>query len=190
MTRSKVLLPGLLLAACSVGEYGQTMQGTDGNNMGGDDRDLCVNRAATPAPAHDHTAAGANPAGPRAGLGCMAVGGCHGAQPGSTQFTIAGTAYKEQTAATTPAAGATVRLFMPGTKKSLATTVTDAAGNFYLSVPITFPASGLETDITDCSSTPNIQPMIAPIRMNEGNCASSDSCHVVPGPRPIFILGG
>jgi hypothetical protein len=186
MTRLIVLLP--ILAACSVGTYGESMQGTDSG--GGDDRDLCVTKVAAPTAAHNHTAVGANLAGPRAGVGCMAVGGCHGAQPGSTTFSIAGTAYKETTNPVTPAAGATVRLFMPGTKKSIATTVTDAAGNFSLSTPVTFPATGLEVDITACRSTPDIHPLIAPIRANEGNCASSDSCHVVPGPRPVFLTGG
>jgi hypothetical protein len=122
----------------------------------------------------------------------MAAAGCHGAAAGSTTYTIAGTAYKEAlgTPAATPAAGATIRLFMPGTKNSIAKVVTDADGNFYTSAVITFPAAGLEVDITDCSAAPNIQPMIAPIRANEGNCASSDSCHIVPGPRQVFITGG
>jgi len=189
MTRLIVLLP-ILIGACSVGSYGETMQGTDGSMTGGDDRDLCVTKVATPEPAHNHAALGANPAGPRTGTGCMAVGGCHGAQAGSTQYTIAGSAYKEVTAPTTPVVGATVRLFMPGTKKSIAKTYTDEAGNFYLSVPVTFPQTGLEVDISACGSTPDIQPMIAPIRANEGNCSSSDSCHVIPGPRPIFLTGG
>ena len=188
MTRLTVLLP--ILASCSVGTYGESQPNTDGNPGGGDDRDLCVQKAATPAAAHNHAAAGANPAGPRAGTGCMAVGGCHGAQPGSVQFTIAGTAYKEVTNPTTPAAGATVRLFMPGTKKSIAKTVTDDAGNFYLQTPVTFPSGGLEVDITACGSSPDIIPMVAPIRANEGNCSSSDSCHIVPGPRPVYLTGG
>jgi hypothetical protein len=193
MTRFIVLLP--ILASCSVGTYGES-----GDNAGDDmpmteDRDTCVDRSATPATAHNHAAVGAGDtpttaAGSRKGVGCMAAAGCHGAQPGSSQFTIAGTAYKESTAPVTASAGATIRLFMPGTKTSIAKAVTDADGNFYLSTPITFPAAGLEVDITDCSSSPNIQPMIAPIRANEGNCASSDSCHIVPGPRPIFITGG
>lgn len=194
MTRFIVLVP--ILASCSVGTYGES-----GDNSGDDmpmteDRDTCVDRNAAPATPHNHAAVGAGDtpstaAGSRKGVGCMQAGGCHGATPSGGAYTIAGTAYKEMGAgAATPAAGATVRLFMPGTKKSIAKAVTDADGNFYTSAVITFPSSGLEVDITDCSSTPNIQPMIAPIRANEGNCSSSDSCHVFPGPRPVFITGG
>jgi hypothetical protein len=195
MTKFIVLVP--ILASCSVGTYGESGDNSGDDMPMTDDRDTCVTRLATPAVAHNHTALGAGDtpstaAGSRKGVGCMAAAGCHGAAPGSTAYTIAGTAYKEMPpgAPTAPAAGATIRLFMPGTKKSIAKTVTDADGNFYTSAVITFPAAGLEVDITDCSSTPNIQPMIAPIRANEGNCASSDSCHIVPGPRQVFITGG
>jgi hypothetical protein len=184
MTRSLVLLPSLFVAACGVGEYGMTMQMSDGQNST-DDRDICVQRG-TPGQAHNHAVAGANPAGPRSGLGCLAAGGCHGAQPGSSVFTVAGTAYKEM-GGTTVTGGATVRLFVPGTKKSIAKTVTDDAGNFYLQSPVTFPSAGLEVDITACGSTPDIIPMVSPIRANEANCASSQACHAIPGPRAVYL---
>ena len=185
MTRSLVIVP--LLFGCSVGAYGeQMMMGTDGSMMA--ERTICVPKIATPKAAHNHALAGANPAGPRSGSSCMAVGGCHGAQPGSTVFTFAGTAYKEMGTGTTPAAGVTVRLFMPGGQVALAKTDTDAAGNFYTNAQVTFPAGGLETDITGCGSMPNdIIPMISPVRQNEANCSSSQSCHIVPGPRPVYL---
>ena len=83
-------LPILLATACSVGEYGVSMN-MGGDSGGGDDRNKCVDKG-TPGAAHMHAASGANPAGARSGLGCMAAGGCHGAQPGSSQFYAAGTA--------------------------------------------------------------------------------------------------
>lgn len=181
------LLPILVTAtACSVGEYGVMNNNNMTDGAGGDDRDLCVNKVAVPDAPHEHVVAGANPAGPRSGLGCLAAGGCHGAQPGSAVFTVAGTVYKEM-GGTTVVGGLTVRLFNAGGKKSLATAVTDLAGNFYMTTPVTFPAGGLEVDVTGCGSTPDIIPMIAPIRQNEANCASSTACHVVPGPRAIYL---
>ncbi len=191
MTRSLVLLPILFSGACSVGSYGEVMNMTDGTMMGGDDRDICVAKLGTPAAAHNHTVLGAGgtpatAAGPRSGVGCLAAGGCHGASPGSTVFSVAGSAYKSL-AGTTASAGLTVRLYMPGTKKSIAKVNTDAAGNFYLSTPVTFPAGGLEADITGCGSSPDIIPMISPIRANEANCSSSTSCHIVPGPQAIYL---
>jgi hypothetical protein len=187
MTRLLTLLPILVTTSCSVGEYGVM----NNNNMmdgagGGDDRDKCVDKLAVPDPPHQHAAAGANPAGPRSGLGCLAAGGCHGAQPGSVAFTVAGTVYKEM-GGTTVVGGLTVRLYNAGSKKSLAKTVTDMAGNFFITTPVTFPAGGIEADVTGCGSSPDIIPMIAPIRQNEANCASSTACHVVPGPRAIYL---
>ncbi|HLL22908.1 MAG TPA: hypothetical protein VK427_12300 [Kofleriaceae bacterium] len=194
MTQLHVLLPVLVGAvACSVGEYGESMNSGDGG-PGTNDRDTWVPKVATPAAPHNHAASGAGDtpqtaAGSRKGVGCLAAGGCHGAQPGSSVFTFAGTAYTAM-AGTAPAAGVTVRLFVPGTKKSIAKAVTDADGNFYTSAPVTFPSSGLETDVTGCGSTPDIIPMISPIRVNEANCSSSGNCHLVPGvaaPRAIYL---
>ena len=185
MTRLLALLP-MVVAACSVGEYGVTNNNNMMDGAGGDDRNTCVAKLGVPDPPHQHVVAGANPAGPRSGAGCMAAGGCHGAQPGSVAFTIAGTVYKEM-AGTTVVGGLTVRLFQAGGKKSIATTVTDMAGNFYLTTPVTFPAGGLEVDVTGCGSSPDIIPMIAPIRANEANCASSTACHAVPGPRAVYL---
>ena len=181
------LLTILFGTACSVGEYGMTMQGTDGMG-GGDDRDICVPKAATVSPAHNHAAAGGNPAGSRAGLGCIAAGTCHGPGGPTSVFTAAGTAYKEVTNPVTAAGGVTVRFFPRGGKKSLAKVVTDDAGNFYTSAALTFP---VETDITACGSTPSeIIPMVAPlVGQAEGNCSSSAACHLIPGPRPIYLTG-
>jgi hypothetical protein len=181
------LLPSLLLAACSVGTFGEEPVGGDAISST-DDRDICVDKVAAPAAGHQHTAIGAGvgpqAAGPRSGVGCMAPGGCHGAQPGSTQYAFAGTAYGEL-GGTTPLGGVTVRIFKAGTKKSVGKAVTDAAGNFYITGTFTdFP---YETDITGCGSNPDIIPMISPIRANEANCASSDACHIVPGPRAVYL---
>jgi len=177
----------LLLGACSVGEYGVSMQGTDGTMMGGDDRNICVPKA-TPVPAHNHTAAGANPAGARAGMGCIAAGTCHGPGGPTTVFTAAGTAYKEVTNPVTAAGGVTIRFFPRSGMKSLAKVVTDDAGNFYTNVALAFP---IETDVSACGSTPSeIVPMVAPlVGQAEGNCSSSAACHLIPGPRPIFLTG-
>lgn len=185
MPRTYLLLI-LFGAACSVGEYGMTMQGTDGSG-GGDDRDICAPKG-TAGAARNHTASGGNPAGARAGTGCIAAGTCHGPGGPTTVFTAAGTAYKETTNPVTAATGVTIRFFPRGGKKSLVRVVTDDAGNFYTNVPLTYP---IEVDISACGSTPNeIVPMVAPlVGQAEGNCSSSNACHLVPGPRPIFLTG-
>lgn len=186
------LLTILFGAACSVGEYGMTMQGTDGNMMGVDDRNVCAPKG-TPAAAHNHTADGANPAGSRAGMGCIAAGTCHGPGGPTTVYTAAGTAFNavavaDPLAAGVAVAGVAVRFFPRGGMKSLATVITDDAGNFFTSIPLTFP---IETDISACGATPNeIVPMVAPlVGQAEGNCSSSAACHLVPGPRPIYLTG-
>ncbi len=190
MTRSHlVLLPTLLATACSVGSYGDSPDTGKDGSMGTDDRALCVPKGSAGA-AHQHVAAGANPAGPRSGMACLTAGGCHGvASPGSTVFAFAGTAYKEM-GGTTPNGGATVRVFPRGTMKSVAKTVTDDGGNFYIPASAgDFTAFPYEVDITACGSTPSdIIPMIGTIGTPaEGNCASSGACHAIPGTRAVYI---
>jgi len=189
MTRSLVLLPILLFAACSVGSYGMSSDGTMTDSGGTDDRNLCQPRG-TPGAAHNHALAGANPAGDRSGMACMQAGGCHGvAQPGSTVFAFAGSAFKEL-GGTTKNGGATVRIFPRSGMKSVAKTVTDTAGNFYIPATAgTFNQFPYEVDITVCGSTPSeIIPMIGTIGSpGEANCSSSNSCHQIPGTRAIYI---
>lgn len=188
MTRSTVLLPILLAGACSVGEV--DLGGGGGDGGGGDgtsavERDICAPRG-TPGAARNHAVSGANPAGPRSGVGCLATGGCHGAQPGSVVFAFAGTAYTDL-AGSAVAPGATVRVFKRGEKVVLGKAITDTAGNFYISGA--FTAFPYEVDITACGSTPSdIIPMIGTINSpGEANCSSSGNCHAIPGTRGIYI---
>ena len=178
MTRSLVLLP-ILLTACSVGSYGMSTDGT-GKDSSMADRNLCQPRG-TPGEAHNHALSGANPAGPRSGMACMQAGGCHGvASPGSTVFAFAGTAYKE-IGGTTVNGGATIRVFPRSGMNSVAKTVTDTAGNFYIPATAgTFNQFPYEVDITACGTTPDIIPMVGTIGSpGEANCSSSNTCHQV-----------
>jgi hypothetical protein len=185
--KSFLLIPILFGTACSVGTYGESPDMKDGA-VSTEDKDLCVTKGTVGA-GHVHTLSGVNPAGPRSGMGCLAAGGCHGiAAPGSTVFAFAGTAY-QQLGGTAVNGGATVRIFPRGTKKSIAKVVTDDAGNFYIPASAgTFTAFPYEVDITACGSSPDIIPMIGSINnAGEANCSSSDSCHVIPGPRAVYI---
>ena len=95
------------------------------------------------------------------GQGCLNAGGCHGANPGSTVFTIGGTQYTTA-AGTTPAPGATIFI---GTQKLI---VADN-GNFYTTNPVTFPTT------TKASLCPDTKPMIGPLNAAaDGNC---NNCH-------------
>ena len=176
MTRSLVLIP-ILLAGCSVGEYGESSTPTDSMG-GGNDRNLCANKAATPAAPYMHTTM---PTGPRAGMGCIAAG-CHdgsGVGAGASKFEFAGTVFKEP-AGTTPQPGVVVRIF-PGTMpmKSIATATTDTAGNFYIKGGpyMTFP---YQTDVTACGSDAQamgIRTMVGAIGRGDQNCNAGNTCH-------------
>ena len=181
MKRSTVLLTALL-SACTVGE----VPGGDGGGSGsGDnDRNLCENRVATVAPAHDHVAA---PLGPRARSGCMDATGCHGPGGAGGAFAFAGTLYKE-TSAITPSTGATVRIFAVGGMKSLAEAVTDSAGNFVIRNPAMFTAFPYETHVTACGTSTTIVPMISPIAVADANCNAGGSCHGAAGTQGAVYL--
>jgi hypothetical protein len=166
-TRCMVLLAGLALGACSVGEVSL------GDDTGGDDVQTgCVDRV-TPIAAHTHTQVGLGTA---AGQGCVA-GGCHlAAAPGvnAPPYYAGGTVYKADK--TTPQGGVTVRITaMTGGKQH--TAVTDAAGNFY------FPATveDLKPALTSATACPGEAPMISRIVNNaDANCNSA-ACHLQPG---------
>jgi hypothetical protein len=195
MTRSTVLLSALLLGACTVGEV--NLGGGGGPDGGGGDGDttvnprlMCADRG-TIGIAHNHTALGANPAGPRSGLACGAPNGCHGATPGSSVYAFAGTLYKEA-AGTTPNPGAVVRIFKEnptGVYTLVTSSVTDDAGNFYVIGDYTdFPYI---TDATACGSdalVSGIRPMVGIIANGSGNCNNGGACHGVPGTFPMYLL--
>lgn len=178
MLRSIVVLSALL-GACDLGEVT-----TDGGGSGSADRTMCVDRAATIPPAHNHVTA---PTGARAGLGCIAAG-CHhegSLGAGATSFAFAGTAYTS-TAGDAPATGATVRMFANGGMTSLGKAITDDAGNFVIRGG--FAAYPYETDITACGSTPDKLPMVGKIDKTSGNCNAGGTCHANPGGlNPIYI---
>ena len=183
--KSSLALLSALLCACTVGEVPARDGGGSGSGSNnGEDRNLCEPRAATIAPAHQHTGA---PTGARARAGCM-DNNCHGpTTPASTQFAFAGTAYKE-TAAVTPATGVTVRIFAVGGKTSLAEAVTDDAGNFVIRNPGNFAAFPYETHVTACGTSINIRPMVGVINAGDANCNLGGSCHGAAGTQGAVYL--
>lgn len=180
MTRYLVYVP-ILFTACSVGTYGQTPGGDDDpmvDSGGGDDRNLCVDKG-TPAAPYMHTGADGQPAGARSGMGCMTAG-CHDGtnQMGATKFGFSGTVYKEP-AGTTPQPGVTVRIF-PGSapNKSIASAVTDSAGNFIIRGD--YEAFPYQTDTTACGSDAQamgIRTMVGAIGRGDQNCNAGNTCH-------------
>jgi hypothetical protein len=184
MTRSVALLFALL-GACTVGQAPLAPDGSGGGSGSGDglDRNVCEDRAATVAPAYQHTS---TPTGPRARLACIDAG-CHAAGGGSTQFSFAGTVYKE-TSAVTPATGVTIRIFKPGNDKSLAEAVTDAAGNFRIAMGGTFTDFPYETHVTACGTSINIRPMVSGIASAEANCNTGGGCHGAAGGQGAIYL--
>ena len=194
MTRSTVLLSALLVSACSVGEVDLNRLGPDGagggDAIGASPRDICADRPATIGIQHNHTADGANPAGPRAGVGCQTGTGCHGAAPGAGgAFAFSGSVYKEA-AGTTPNPGVVVRVFKEdpaGTFTLVASAPTDDAGNFYMIGNYAdFPYI---TDATACGSdqlVQGIRPMVGIIAT--GDCNGGAACHQTPGTFPMYLL--
>ena len=190
MTRTFVLVP-ILFGACSVGSYGETMEGPKDGMMSTDDRDVCATRVAPASPAHDHVTA---PLGPRSGTGCV-VAGCHltgNTGANAPPFSIAGTVYKDLNG-TIPNPGVVVRLFPADGKKSVATTVTDAAGNFSINDPA-LTAFPYKTDVTACDSdtvAKGIRPMVGGILKQEMNCNAGNTCHQASPTKtatPVYLL--
>lgn len=188
-----IVFVSILVGACSVGTYGETMQGTDGSMMGGDNRDLCANRVTPASPAYVHTTA---PADSRKGSGCV-VGGCHltgNVGLNAPPFTVAGTVYKD-TNGTIPNPGAVVRLFPTtgNTKKSVAVMVTDAEGNFSVNDPM-LTAFPYNTDVTACGSDAvamGIRPMVGAIQRQEANCNAGNTCHQaapIKTATPVYLM--
>jgi hypothetical protein len=180
MTRSVALLFALL-TGCTVGEAPTTTDGGGSGSNNGDDRNVCVNRVAAPATAHDHGATN----GTRARQGCQDAG-CHAVGGTGGVFAFSGTVYKE-TSAITPAAGVTVRIFKPGNNKSLASTVTDNAGNF--NIKGTFTDFPYITDVTACGTSTTIRPMVSMISAGDANCNLGGSCHGAAGTQGAVYLG-
>lgn len=172
-----MVLLSALLGACSVGEVSLNDGGTD-TGGGTPNRTVCEPRVGAPPPAHIHAAA---PADARSGLACIA-GGCHLASnlgAGAGAFAFAGTVYKATDGAAV-APGVTIRMFPRGGQTSLASAVTDAAGNFVIRG--NFTAFPYETHVTACGTTPDIRPMSGLIAtQNEANCSNGGTCHGVPG---------
>jgi hypothetical protein len=195
MTRSLVFVP-ILLAACSVGTFGETTGGDDtgtpDSGGGGDDRNLCVDKGTPPAP-YTHTGADGQPATPRSGMGCMNAG-CHDGtnQMGATKFGFSGTVYKEP-ADTTPQPGVTVRIF-PGSapNKSIATAITDTAGNFIIRG--TYESFPYQTDTTACGTDAQamgIRTMVGAIGRGDQNCNAGNTCHQAApavSATPVYLM--
>lgn len=187
MMRLMVLLSALL-GACTVGE----VPGTDGGGMnpGTANREICAERSTNILPAHNHVAAGADPAGPRARSGCMDAA-CHAMGGAGGVFAFAGTVYKE-TAAVTPATGVTVRIFKPGNDKSLAEAITDDAGNFVIrTAPVPLTDFPYDTDVTACGTSPGtmgIKIMVSKINAVDANCNLGGTCHGATGGQGAVFL--
>jgi len=173
MTRIAVILC-TFLAACDVGDVsGEKPVDANGSGKmdGSGSGNGCVN-STTPVAAHVHNAGGTT----NAGLNCMQAGtGCHGTGGAGGAFTYAGTAYTQQ-GGTTPSTGVTIRVKFGSTTS---TTVTDDAGNFHSSDPITFPAT---TDITSC---PTVTAMVNGLATGQGAC---NNCHVAGGTQATIGL--
>ncbi|HWO26013.1 MAG TPA: hypothetical protein VNO30_45110 [Kofleriaceae bacterium] len=169
-----------LLGACTVGQPPEVDA-----SVANADRAVCEDRAGTIATAYQHSSA---PAGARARAGCQDAG-CHvtgGAAP--SQFAFSGTVYKE-TAAVTPAAGVTVRIFKPGNNASLAEAVTDDAGNFIIRNPGMFTDFPYDTHVTVCGVSMNIKPMGGKIAAGDANCNAGGSCHGAGGTQGAAYIG-
>jgi hypothetical protein len=155
-----VLFLSLLLAACSVGEVG-------GGGDAGPTND-CVARLAPAGPKHQHVAGGTS----NQGLNCI-VAGCHlnnQLGTGAPGYQFAGTLWA--TGATTPSAGALVRI-KAGTMTLM--TYTDEDGNFSFpagSLPGTFTAN---TDVTAC---PTVTKMVTQMIGGGGTGAGANSCNL------------
>lgn len=179
-TRSSTVLCALL-AACTVGEGPPGEAGPGGDA----DRLVCKDRLSAPLAAHEHIAEGANPAGPRTGLSCIASG-CHlgGATGvGALEFLFAGSVYTENVRpGTTPATGVFVRIFKMGNDKSIDSVAADAAGNFIFrpggagGALDQFP---YQTDVTACGvPTPEVRPMVTLLGgPADRNCSAAGTCH-------------
>lgn len=189
MMRTALLLSGLLVAACTVGELPKTggIGGTGGNETPGVDAGSnpgtdasgahangCVDRIVPAGDAHQHGGTG----GPtHAGEGCV-VGGCHLASnlgAGAPGFQFAGTVYKPD--GTTPSTGVTIQVKSAAGK--IAVGVSDSAGNFSIpagTLQAAFPAT---TNVTVC---PNVTPMVSQLvqagTVPGNNC---NGCHVTGG---------
>lgn len=185
MMRSMVPLFALL-GACTVGEAPQIDGG--GGGGGSANRNICEERVATPMAAFNHTSA---PTGPRTGLSCIDAA-CHAAGGGSTEFSFAGTVYKDS-GGLTPAPGVTIRIFKPDNNPAddvaLVEVVTDTAGNFIIR-----PTQGdftnfpYDTHVTGCGPVPDIKPMISLITAAEKSCNIAGSCHGAGGTAGLIDL--
>jgi hypothetical protein len=164
MTRT-VLILGLVLAACDVGDAtngktgGMVDSGVKMDSMGsGGGVD------AAPVQAHTHTTPvnAGNPS--NAGQGCLNAN-CHGAvTPAGPMFAFAGTVYTAQGGST----GAVAIAVHAGTLSA----VTDTGGNFYAYSPPTLTLL--------CMADATTMTMTAPLSTGGGNCNSS-GCHQQPG---------
>jgi hypothetical protein len=177
MIRSLVIL-SLFAAACDVGDAsnGQNIGGTDGgpkmdgSGSGSAQMATCVN-STTPLNSHVHTSpvSAGNPT--NSGLNCMGAG-CHTTGGTGPLFTFGGTLYTTS-GGTTPAPGATVRVWSGG---QAVTAVTDDKGNFYNEGPaLTWDT----TTTTDASSCPSIMLMATKLTIaSNGGC---NGCHAPGG---------
>ncbi len=176
MTRIAVIL--CALAACDVGSVlppgsnpggpdgGQHLGSGDGQSVGSNG---CVN-AGTPQPAHTHQSPVQAGNASNKGLDCMGAGACHAQGGGlAPQFAFAGTLYTSAQA-TAPASGAVVVIsFAGGPLQAIA----DMDGNFYNSVPVTYPATAMAT------TCPTVLPMTQQLVTGNGGC---NSCHTLVQP--------
>ncbi len=161
MTRLALAAMVIALSACSVGEFpgpGGSGGGVDAGGGGGDggSNALCET-AKTPRGDGRHNE----------GQGCLNAGGCHGATPGSTVFTVAGTLYTTGAGAA-PSAGSTI-ILVDGAGLEVKV-VTSTNGNFYTSQAVTFPVTA------KASLCPTTKAMTATAA--DGNC---NSCHSPAG---------
>jgi len=191
MMRTALLLSGLFVAACTVGDLPKTGgtggTGTGGNetpgvdagsppatDAGGVQANGCIARIVPPGDAHEHGGTG----GPtHAGEGCV-VAACHLASnpgPGAPGFQFAGTVYKPD--GTTPSTGVTIQVKSPAGK--IAVGVSDSAGNFNIvagTLPAAFPAT---TNVTACPTLQAMSGQLVQAGTVPGN--NCNGCHAPGG---------
>ncbi|HEY0195640.1 MAG TPA: hypothetical protein VGC42_31215 [Kofleriaceae bacterium] len=193
MTRAALLLPSLLLAACTVGELpsnGGTGSGSgsgvDAGGGGGSDAggnaNGCVNvLSADKIPdAHMHPGSGNSD---NAGKDCTASG-CHLAGGGGPEFRFAGTVYQKD--GKTPAQGAAV-VFTADSGTAYNAAYTDKGGNFYVmkgdTASLPDPFSG-HVATTTC---PDIRKMGGIVTST--SCTAGGMCHGPGGTGGVMTTG-
>lgn len=175
MTRAALLLPSLLLAACTVGEL--PAPGGGGDDVGNGCVDVLA--ANLLQDAHLHVAGGTD----NHDLDCT-TSGCHSkTTPGTDApvFRFGGTIYQKD--GTTPAAGGVVTFTVAGMAPM--PYYADKGGNFYV-----MDGDGLPDPFNGAvaaSTCPDIRKMVGVV--TTVNCGNGSACHALGGAGGKMTIG-